>query len=92
MQKNAKFLCGGGTAPSPYPSHSEEGDTPFHTPRTPRRLDLNPSHSEILPTLVSSLLAMPSMSSVISVIYYQMQNFSVEGAQQSVIFTVKIFN
>ena len=50
--KNAKFFWGGGTALSPDPSPSGEGDTPSPTPRCLRRLDLNPSHSENLPTLL----------------------------------------
>ena len=52
MQKNAEFFWGGGTAPSPEPSPSGDGATPLPTPHPPRRLDLNPSHSEILPTLL----------------------------------------
>ena len=52
MQKNAEFFWGGGTAPSPEPSPSGDGATPLPTPHPPRRLDLNPSHSEITPTLL----------------------------------------
>jgi len=48
MQKNAKFFWGGGTAPS----SSGDGGHPLPTPHPTRRLDLNPSHSEILPTLL----------------------------------------
>jgi len=49
--KNAKIFCGGGTAPSP----GRKGTFPPYTPppRNLRRLDLNPSHSEILPTLLA---------------------------------------
>ena len=46
--KNAKFFWGGGTAPS----SSGDGGHPLPTPHPTRRLDLNPSHSEILPTLL----------------------------------------
>jgi len=51
--KNAKFFCGGGTAPCPDPSPVKRETPSPHTqpPRRFRRLDLNPSHSEILPTL-----------------------------------------
>ena len=50
--KNAKFLWGGGTAPSLDPYPSGEGNTP--SPQlTHRRLKINPSHSEILPTLLT---------------------------------------
>jgi len=45
MQKNAKFFWGGGMDPPP----SGEETSP---PHPIWRLDLNPSHSEILPTLL----------------------------------------
>jgi len=58
MQKNAKFFGGGGTAlvPLPRPLPQWGGDTPSPTPPPRRlwRLDLNPSHSEILPTLLEA--------------------------------------
>ena len=51
------FLWGGGTTLCPDPSPSGEGDTPSPHPtsRRLRRLDLNPSHSEILLTLLTVL-------------------------------------
>ena len=51
LMQNAKFFWGGGTASSPYPSPTGKGTPPPHAPPT-RRLDLNRSHSEFLPTLL----------------------------------------
>ena len=50
MQKMQNF-SGEGAQPSPYPSLVGRGTPPPQTP-LPRRLDLNPSHSEILLTLL----------------------------------------
>ena len=50
--KNAKFFWGGGTPPPQTPPPMGRGTPPPHT-LPPWRLNLNPSHSEILPTLLS---------------------------------------
>jgi len=50
MQKMQNF-SGEGAHPLPRPLPQWVGDTPSPHP-TPRHLDLNPSHSEILPTLL----------------------------------------
>jgi len=54
MQKMQNF-SGEGAQPPPRPLPSGEGDapSPHLTPSVPSRLDLNPSHSEILPTILT---------------------------------------
>ena len=52
--KNAKILWGGGTPPPQTPIPVGRGTPPLHNP-PPRRLDLNPSYSEILPTLLAKI-------------------------------------
>ena len=52
--KNAKFFCGGAHPPLQTPPPVGRGAPPPHTP-LPRRLDLNPSHSEILCTLLDGV-------------------------------------
>ena len=51
-EKNAKFFWGGDTAP-PLTPPQWKGGHPLPTPHPPRRLDLNPSHSEIMLTLLT---------------------------------------